>query len=82
MNLSKKELTYAKYEIYARKGCKFDSSEVQNYFNSKSWYNPTIEAEDFSDSLLNYYEIENLALLAKMERSCFFQIITGLARIP
>lgn len=69
LNLSKQELNYAKNEIYARKGRKFNSSELQNYFNSKSWYNPRIEPEDFSDDFLNDYEIENAALLAEMERS-------------
>ena len=68
-NLSLQELNYARNEIYARRGRKFDSAELQNYFNSKSWYDPRIEAEDFSEDCFNDYEWENLKLLVKMENS-------------
>lgn len=68
-NLSLQELKYARNEIYARRGRKFDSAELQNYFNSKSWYEPRIEAEDFSEDCFNDYEWENLKLLVKMEDS-------------
>jgi hypothetical protein len=37
-DLSLQEINYAKNEIYARHGRKFKSSELQNYFNSKYWY--------------------------------------------
>ena len=40
--LSLQEINYAKNEIYARHGRRFKSQELQNYFNSKSWYNGTI----------------------------------------
>ena len=36
--LSLQQLNYAKNEIYARRGRKFDSVELQEYFGSKSWY--------------------------------------------
>ena len=72
-NLSLQELKYARNEIYARRGRKFDSSELQSYFNSKSWYYPSIEPEDFSENCFNDYEMKNLKLLvnlfARMERS-------------
>jgi len=38
--LSAQELTYARNEIYARHGYIFKSSELNNYFGSKSWYEP------------------------------------------
>lgn len=67
--LSLKEINYAKNEIYARHGRKFDSQELQNYFNSKSWYHGTIEPANFQNSLLNNYEQKNAELLSKVEYS-------------
>lgn len=58
--LSKKEKTLALNEIYARHGRKFDSSELQSYFNSKSWYKGTIAPSDFKESSLNQYESANV----------------------
>ena len=36
--MSKSEINLAKNELYARHGRKFKSKELQEYFNSKSWY--------------------------------------------
>ena len=41
-NLSQDELRLAINEIYARHGRIFDAADLQNYFNSKSWYNGTV----------------------------------------
>ena len=68
-NLTLKEINYAKNEIYARHGRKFKSAELQNYFNSKSWYHGTIEPDDFQNSYLNDYEQKNTELLSKVEHS-------------
>lgn len=68
-NLSIRELNYAKNEIYARHGRKFQSHELQNYFNSKSWYIGIIEPSDFQQSVLNDYEKKNAELLSKREFS-------------
>ena len=68
-NLTLKEINYAKNEIYARHGRKFKSVELQNYFNSKSWYHGTIEPDDFQNSYLNDYEQKNAELLSKIEYS-------------
>ena len=67
--LSLRELNYAKNEIYARHGRKFQSKELQDYFNSKDWYKGTIEPEDFSDNLLNDVELANAKLLRDKEYS-------------
>ncbi|WP_455721230.1 YARHG domain-containing protein [Agathobacter sp.] len=37
-DLTAKELTYARNEIYARHGYVFDSTELNEYFATKSWY--------------------------------------------
>lgn len=68
-NLTLKEINYAKNEIYARHGRKFKSAELQNYFNSKSWYHGTIEPDDFQNSYLNDHEQKNTELLSKVEHS-------------
>lgn len=44
---------------------KFAMKEVQDYFNSKSWYNGYIEPNDFDVSVMNSYESQNIGLLVK-----------------
>lgn len=68
-NFTLQQINYAKNEIYARRGRKFQSRELQDYFNSKSWYNGTIEPNAFSDSMFNDYERVNAAFLSKIEFS-------------
>ncbi|RJV23982.1 YARHG domain-containing protein [Coprococcus sp. AF18-48] len=65
--LSLQQLNYAKNEIYARRGRKFDSVELQEYFGSKSWYRGTIEPSQFANDMLNDYEIKNADLLSARE---------------
>ena len=70
--LSAKQLNYAKNEIYARHGRKFDSKELQDYFNSKSWYNGQYEPDDFdkeSDSILSDVEKKNAEFLKDAEQA-------------
>lgn len=68
-DLSLKEINYAKNEIYARHGRKFDSKELETYFKSKSWYHPTVDPDDFSDKVFNSYEKKNAQFLAAKEES-------------
>ena len=68
--LSLRDINYAKNEIYARHGRKFHSQELQSYFNSKSWYEGTIEPEDFDaavSSFLTDLEMINADFLQKKE---------------
>lgn len=71
--LSLQEINYAKNEIYARHGRKFDSTELQEYFNSKSWYTGKYEPADFdqnySAKMLNDYEKKNAEFLRNIEFS-------------
>ena len=46
-NLSEAERRLAKNEIYARHGRMFDSADLQDYFESKSWYKGTVKPSDF-----------------------------------
>ena len=71
-NLSIQQVNYAKNEIYARRGRKFTSRELQEYFNSKPWYSGTIDAATFDANYQNYfndYEIKNTEFLSKVEYS-------------
>lgn len=65
--LTLQQLNYAKNEIYARHGRKFDSPELQKYFGSKSWYNGTINASDFKETVFNEYEKKNAEFLKQKE---------------
>lgn len=52
-------------EIYARHGRKFVLKNVQEYFDSLSWYEGTVEAADFDVSVMNQYEGANINLMVK-----------------
>ncbi len=52
-------------EIYARHGRKFVMQSVQDYFNAKSWYVGTVEADDFDINVMNRYESANIDLMVK-----------------
>ena len=65
--LTLQQLNYAKNEIYARHGRKFDSKELQNYFGSKSWYNGTVNEADFKETVFNEYEKKNAEFLRQKE---------------
>lgn len=67
--LSDEDLRLAINEIYARNGRKFQSEELQIYFNTKSWYHPSVEAEDFKESMLNDIEKQNVMLMAEIQNS-------------
>ena len=38
-------------EIYARNGYRFDSPELQEYFEAKSWYVPTTDSDADMESI-------------------------------
>lgn len=66
-NLSIQEICYARNEIYARRGRLFESMELQNYFNQKTWYYGWISPESFSSSVFNQYETANVEFLKNYE---------------
>lgn len=63
----------ARNEIYARHGRKFDDEYIQDYFNSKDWYTPTIAPDEFEESLLNSYELANRDLIVEYEEECGYR---------
>lgn len=68
-NLDIKTICYAKNEIYARHGRKFQSTELQNYFNTQEWYQGTIEPDSFDESVFNEFEKANAYMLADVEHT-------------
>lgn len=66
-DLSESECKIARNEIYARHGRKFNDASLQEYFDSKDWYEGTIEPEEFDESVLNKYEKKNVKTIAKYE---------------
>ena len=65
--LSDEELRLARNEIYARHGRKFKNKELQDYFESKSWYHGTIEPGEWSESFLNKYDTYNVKFISDYE---------------
>ncbi|CUX51538.1 MULTISPECIES: YARHG domain-containing protein [Clostridia] len=69
--LSARDLNYARNEIYARHGRKFSSKELQDHFESKSWYKGKYEGKDFDTEygvkVLSDIEKKNSELLKKVE---------------
>lgn len=73
MHLTKEELRIARNEIYARKGRRFQDQSLQAYFESKSWYHGTIDADDFTQDMLNKYEKQNAITISTFEERMNYQ---------
>lgn len=61
------ECRIARNEIYARHGRKFNDEGLQGYFETCSWYNGFIEADNFSEDMLNETERTNLQTISEYE---------------
>ena len=64
--LTKDQIKLAINEIYAKHGRIFTDFYYNNYFSSKSWYEGSVSADDFDESVLNEYEKANIDLLAQL----------------
>lgn len=67
LDMSDNDLWIARNEIYARHGRQFTNGYLQKYFNRCTWYEGTIPAEQFDESVLSQLEKENLKLLVAAE---------------
>ena len=65
--LTAEQLRIARNEIYARHGRRFNSADLQAWFDSKSWYTGTIAPEAFDQNILSSIELLNLDLIQKVE---------------
>ena len=54
---------YALNGIYARAGRMFQSQDLQDFFGQFGWYEPTVPADEFTDYMLNDFQLENVKLL-------------------
>ena len=69
VGFSNDELRKARNEIAARHGRKFKDEELQAYFDAQSWYNGTIEADDFNKIVkLTEIEEKNMEFIKAHER--------------
>lgn len=66
-NFDKDMCMYARNAIYARAGRKFSSDEIRAYFEKFDWYKPTIEPNDFQESMLNEHQVANKNLMVAFE---------------
>lgn len=58
----------ARNGIYARLGREFKDEALNSYFTQFDWYSPVLSAEEFSETLLNQYQIANRDLIVAYER--------------
>ena len=61
------ELMLARNEFYARRGRKFATKSIQDYFNRQAWYVGTINPDDFTSELFNRYEQANVDFIVAYE---------------
>lgn len=60
---------YARNACYAKSGRMFNSTELQNYFAQFDWYHPTVSPNNFTNSMLNSYQVANINLILEYERA-------------
>ena len=73
--LATEQLELARNEIFARHGRKFQREDLKAYFNGKSWYQESIEPEDFDDNtMLSEIEKANLDLIRGVEEGNIIDI--------
>lgn len=57
--LTRQEIKYIYWEIFARHGLTFDSDELVDYFEIQQWYIPTVSTEEEAKSQFNDIEKRN-----------------------
>ena len=69
-NVDADKLKIARNEIFARHGYIFNDEELNQYFNSTSWYQGTVRSDQFNmDWVLNDFEKKNVELISLVENS-------------
>ncbi|MEC4983545.1 MAG: YARHG domain-containing protein [Oscillatoria sp. PMC 1068.18] len=61
------ELDIMRNSIYARHGRRFQSQELQAYFNNQTWYEPRYSPQEFPNSLLSSLEQENAVYILQFQ---------------
>lgn len=66
--LTKEQLRLARNEIFARHGAIFGVEDLDQYFRTKSWYEPKVSLSDFYDQVeMSLIEEANLSLIQEVE---------------
>ncbi len=65
--MSDDQLILARNEFFARRGRKFSTKWIQEYFNKQKWYHGKIEEKLFNGNLFNAYETANVNFIAAYE---------------
>lgn len=68
MCLNDNQLRIAKNEILAKHGCIFEDISLNNYFNSKRWYEGKVEEAEFDQAQLSEIEKSNYEAIEKAEK--------------
>ena len=76
--MSAEELWLARQEIPARRGCVFEDSATQAYFEGLSWYQPQVGEADFDYSSLSETEQINCSRLNQWELALSGQMVPPL----
>lgn len=66
-DFTEEDCLYARNAIFAKSGWIFSNQKLANYFHQYGWYNPTISAGEFTDDMLNEYQIANRDLIVAYE---------------
>lgn len=61
------ELDIMRNEIYARHGRKFNTVDLQQYFNEQTWYYPIYSPEQFDNNLLSLLEKDNATFILEYQ---------------
>lgn len=72
--MSAGNLWVARNEIYARHGRIFEDPVLNSYFQGCSWYVPSIQPEDFDDTILNSVECSNIRKIQIVEAQALGEI--------
>ena len=69
-SLTKEQLRLARNEMFARHGMIFGVEDLDSYFRTKSWYQPSVPAEDFYEKVeMSLIEEANVVLIQEVEDS-------------
>lgn len=67
-----KQLKYARNEITARRGRRFNTKELQDYYETRSWYYPSYSPDYFDTYIfetMNEYEKGNMEIIKRIEKA-------------
>lgn len=67
-NKNETQLFLIRSEIYARRGCMFKDTNLQEFFYCQDWYVPSVAEDRFNESTFNDYETTNLTMIGLYER--------------